>query len=76
MVTDQVWKQILLAPIFLWIYWGKYEAIFSTLRKLAGDDRTEDDIAMLRKEREYKNVLLVEQPNTKFCVFYWAPVLI
>ena len=30
------------------------------------DGRTEDYIAMLRKEREYKNVLLVEQPNTNF----------
>ena len=36
------------------------------LSKIAGDNRTEDDIAMLRKEREYKNVLLVEQPNTNF----------
>jgi ring-1,2-phenylacetyl-CoA epoxidase subunit PaaC len=34
--------------------------------KIAGDDRTEDDIAMLRKERDYLNVLLVEQPNRDF----------
>lgn len=34
--------------------------------KIAGDGRTEDDIAMLRKEHEYTNVLLVEQPNTDF----------
>jgi ring-1,2-phenylacetyl-CoA epoxidase subunit PaaC len=30
------------------------------------DDATEDSIAFLRLEREYKNVLLVEQPNTDF----------
>ena len=36
------------------------------LQKLSGDERTEDDIAFLRREREYKNVLLVEQPNTDF----------
>lgn len=29
-------------------------------------DKTEDDVAFLRKEREYCNVLLVEQPNTDF----------
>ena len=39
---------------------------FQYAAKIAGDTRTEDDIAMLRKEREYKNVLLVEQPNTNF----------
>ena len=31
-----------------------------------GDSKTEDDVAFLRIEREYKNVLLVEQPNTHF----------
>ena len=30
------------------------------------EEKTEDDIAFLRIEREYKNVLLVEQPNTHF----------
>ena len=30
------------------------------------EEKTEDDIAFLRKEREYCNVLLVEQPNTDF----------
>src|SRR5690606_36484954 len=34
--------------------------------KIAGDGRTEDDIAMLRKERDYLNVLIVEQPNIDF----------
>ena len=31
-----------------------------------GDNATEDSIAFLRKERDYVNVLLVEQPNTDF----------
>ena len=39
---------------------------FQYAAKIAGDDRTEDEIAMLRTERQYKNVLLVEQPNTNF----------
>ena len=45
---------------------GQVRSYFQYAAKLAGDQRTEDDIAMLRKEREYKNVLLVEQPNTNF----------
>ncbi|WP_299117587.1 1,2-phenylacetyl-CoA epoxidase subunit PaaC [uncultured Winogradskyella sp.] len=45
---------------------GQVRSYFQYAAKLAGDGRTEDDIAMLRKEREYKNVLLVEQPNTDF----------
>ena len=45
---------------------GQVRSYFQYAAKIAGDGRTEDDIAMLRKEREYKNVLLVEQPNTDF----------
>ena len=45
---------------------GQVRSYFQYAAKIAGDNRTEDDIAMLRKEREYKNVLLVEQPNTNF----------
>ena len=45
---------------------GQVRSYFQYAAKIAGDDRKEDDIAMLRKEREYKNVLLVEQPNTDF----------
>jgi ring-1,2-phenylacetyl-CoA epoxidase subunit PaaC len=33
---------------------------------MQGCEATEDTIAFLRLEREYKNVLLVEQPNTDF----------
>lgn len=45
---------------------GQVRSYFQYAAKVAGDKRTEDDIAMLRKEREYLNVLLVEQPNTDF----------
>ena len=45
---------------------GQVRSYFQYAAKIAGDGRTEDDIAMLRLEREYRNVLLVEQPNTNF----------
>lgn len=45
---------------------GQVRSYFQYAGKIAEDGRTEDDIAMLRKEREYRNVLLVEQPNTDF----------
>jgi ring-1,2-phenylacetyl-CoA epoxidase subunit PaaC len=45
---------------------GQVRSYFQYAAKIAGDDRTEDEIAMLRTERQYKNVLLVEQPNTNF----------
>lgn len=45
---------------------GQVRSYFQYAAKIAGDQRTEDDIAMLRKEREYVNVLLVEQPNRNF----------
>ncbi|GGH40464.1 phenylacetic acid degradation protein [Mangrovimonas yunxiaonensis] len=45
---------------------GQVRSYYQYAAKIAGDGRTEDDIAMLRKEHEYFNVLLVEQPNTDF----------
>lgn len=45
---------------------GQVRSYYQYAAKVAGDGRTEDDIAMLRKEREYVNVLLTEQPNTNF----------
>jgi len=45
---------------------GQVRSYYQYAAKIAGDGRTEDDIAMLRKEQEYVNVLLVEQPNTDF----------
>jgi len=45
---------------------GQVRSYFQYAAKLIGGDATEDTIAFLRKEREYKNVLLVEQPNQDF----------
>lgn len=45
---------------------GQVRSYYQYAAKIASDGRTEDDIAMLRQEREYLNVLLVEQPNTDF----------
>jgi ring-1,2-phenylacetyl-CoA epoxidase subunit PaaC len=45
---------------------GQTRSYYQYAAKVAGDGRTEDDIAMLRKERQYINVLLVEQPNVNF----------
>ncbi len=45
---------------------GQCRSYYQYAAKMAGDGKTEDDIAMLRIEREYRNVLLVEQPNTNF----------
>ncbi len=45
---------------------GQVRSYFQYAAKIVENEKTEDDIAMLRKEHEYKNVLLVEQPNTNF----------
>jgi ring-1,2-phenylacetyl-CoA epoxidase subunit PaaC len=45
---------------------GQVRSYFQYAAAISGEEKTEDDIAFLRREREYKNVLLVEQPNTDF----------
>ncbi len=45
---------------------GQVRSYYQYAAKLQGENATEDTIAFLRKEREYKNVLLVEQPNIDF----------
>lgn len=45
---------------------GQTRSYYQYAAQLSGSDATEDTIAFLRNEREYKNVLLVEQPNTDF----------
>lgn len=45
---------------------GQVRSYYQYAAELAGDGRSEDTIAMMRPEREYINVLLVEQPNTDF----------
>jgi len=45
---------------------GQVRSYFQYAAKLIGGETTEDTIAFLRKESDYKNVLLVEQPNQDF----------
>lgn len=45
---------------------GQTRSYYQYTAQISGGDATEDTIAFLRNEREYKNVLLVEQPNTDF----------
>ncbi len=45
---------------------GQVRNYYQYAAQLIGENKTEDDIAFLRSEREYRNVLLVEQPNTDF----------
>jgi ring-1,2-phenylacetyl-CoA epoxidase subunit PaaC len=45
---------------------GQVRSYYQYAAKIAGENLTEDDVAMLRPEREYINVLLVEQPNIDF----------
>lgn len=45
---------------------GQVRNYYQYAAKLKGENANEDEIAFLRKEREYLNVLLVEQPNTDF----------
>lgn len=45
---------------------GQTRSYYQYAAKLSKTDKTEDDFAFLRKEREYINVLLSEQPNRNF----------
>ncbi|RZS99873.1 1,2-phenylacetyl-CoA epoxidase subunit PaaC [Aquimarina brevivitae] len=45
---------------------GQTRSYFQYAAKLSEEDITEDDLAYLRTERQYRNVLLVEQPNRDF----------
>lgn len=47
---------------------GQATSILKYAGEVEGKGRSEDDIAFLRFEREYKNALLVEQPNEDFGV--------
>ncbi|MCB0456098.1 MAG: 1,2-phenylacetyl-CoA epoxidase subunit PaaC [Flavobacteriaceae bacterium] len=45
---------------------GQTRSYYQYAATLSENHKTEDDVAFLRTEREYKNALLVEQPNTHF----------
>jgi ring-1,2-phenylacetyl-CoA epoxidase subunit PaaC len=45
---------------------GVADHLFTYAASIEGGDRTGDDLAMFRSEREYTNLLLVEQPHDGF----------
>ena len=45
---------------------GVARALYTRAGELEGAGRTEDDFAMMRSEREFTNLLIVEQPNGDF----------
>ncbi|MFO7547821.1 MAG: 1,2-phenylacetyl-CoA epoxidase subunit PaaC [Acidimicrobiia bacterium] len=45
---------------------GVARALYRHAGEVEGEGRSEDDLAFLRSEREYLNLLLVEQPNGDF----------
>jgi len=55
---------------------GQARAYYSYAAEMEGKGRTEDDIAFLRSERGYFNVLLAEQPNGDFAMTMMRQFLI
>jgi len=47
-------------------YIGQARLFYSYACQLEGNGRSEDDMAFLRREQEFRNLLLVEQPNGHF----------
>ena len=45
---------------------GQARSLFQYAAEIEGEGKTEDDLAYLRTVTEYRNVLLVEQPNEDF----------
>lgn len=45
---------------------GQVRSYYQYAAKELGNGKTEDDLAFLRTEREFRSVLLAEQPNTDF----------
>lgn len=56
---------IALTNISLDLY-GQVRSYFQYAAEIGGEEKTEDHVAFLRNDREYKCVQLVEQPNTDF----------
>ncbi len=45
---------------------GQSRVLYSYAAEIEGKGHTEDDFAYLRRERDYRNILLVERPNGDF----------
>jgi ring-1,2-phenylacetyl-CoA epoxidase subunit PaaC len=65
--APQIEEDIALANIALDLL-GQARALLSYAAEVAGDGRSEDDFAYLRDPHEFRNALLVEQPNGDFAV--------
>jgi ring-1,2-phenylacetyl-CoA epoxidase subunit PaaC len=63
--APEIEEDIALANIALDLL-GQSRLLLARAGELEGAGRTEDDLAYLRDEREFRNVLLVEQPNGDF----------
>lgn len=55
---------------------GQAEALLKYAGELEGKGRTEDNLAYLRADWEYRNLLLVEQPNTDFAYVITRQMLV
>lgn len=49
-------------------YIGQAETWLKYAAEVQGEGKTEDDLAYKRKEKDFRNLLLAEQPNTDFAV--------
>jgi ring-1,2-phenylacetyl-CoA epoxidase subunit PaaC len=63
--APEIEEDIALANIALDLL-GQARSLLAYAGEVEGAGRTEDDLAYLREEREFRNVLLVEQPNGDF----------
>ena len=45
---------------------GQARALYAYAAEVEGKGRTEDDLAYLRLEKDYHNILMVERPNGDF----------
>jgi ring-1,2-phenylacetyl-CoA epoxidase subunit PaaC len=65
--APEIEEDIALANIALDLL-GQARTLLTYAGEVEGSGRTEDDLAYLREEREFRNALLVEQPNGDFAV--------
>lgn len=55
---------------------GQTRGFYSYACELRQDGKTEDDLAYMRDEREFQNILLAEQPNGDFAMTMFRQLLI
>jgi hypothetical protein len=60
------WKRTWRSPTSRSILIGQARELYTYAAKAEGKDNNEDKLAYLRDVRQYRNLLLVEQPNGDF----------